>query len=267
MKNLLFILLLLPNLVFSQVSSWRSGGLSSPSVGSGARMMTPPPQQNYSQWRTPRQTPNTPYYNNRPIFVDRPVWVGGMYPWFNGFGYYNMYPYFWYDDFGYRNRAQIRVYKDGKKDTVYVKPMRYNFGVQFTPNRDIGGWLAIGNKGYVLIDFLQTSQRNSATYFPNGHIGAVDFPLVNDWVRNTSFYIGAGQRQGRNGIHISVGVVGETIRFQGKDQLGYITFPKSKNDFVSLKVGWLHDFKRRGSMKIDYDPIRQTGLFGFGFHL
>lgn len=263
MKKILFILLLFPIFLFSQVSSWRSGGsMGGGSVGSNR--MVSPPQQNYSNWRN--TTPNTPYYN-RNVIVNRPIWVGGMYPWFNGFGYYNMFPYFWYDDFGYRNRGHIRVYNDGKKDTLYTKPMRYNFGLQFSRDREVGGWLAIGNKTYVMVDFLQTSQKNSSSYFPNGRLSAVDFPLVNDWVRNTSFYIGAGQRHGRNGVHLSVGIIGETVRFQGKDQLGYITFPKSSNDYVSLKVGWLYDFKNRGSMKIDYDAIRQIGLFGFGFHL
>lgn len=258
------LVLFLSSPLKSQVSSWRSGGLN-PSMGGGSgRIMSPPPSsQNYSQWRRP----NTPYYNNKPVIINQPVWVGGMYPWFNGFAYYNMHPFFWYDNFGYRNRGTVRIYNDGKKDTVYKKPVRYNFGLLFAKNREIGGWVAVGNKNYFLVDFLQTSQKNSTTFFPNGHLGAVDFPLVNDWVRNTSVYVGVGQRYGRNGLHLSVGVVGENIRFQGKDDVGFITFPKSQNSSLTLKLGWLHDFKNNGSFKLDYDPIRNSALLGFGLYL
>lgn len=264
--TLLTFFLIYSSNVNAQVSSWRNGGLNSP-MGGGPNRMMPPSGQNYSQWRNSRPTPNTPYYNNRPMVINRPVWVGGMYPWYNGFGYYNMYPYYWYDNQGYRNRATIRIYNDGKKDTVYTKHVKCNFGLLFSKNREIGGWLAIGNKNYFLVDFLQTSQKNSTTFFPNGHLNAVDFPLVNDWVRNTSIYVGLGQRHGKNGLHLSVGFVNENVRFQGKDSIGYITFPKSVNNFVTLKFGLLHDFANSGSLKLDYDPVRNMTQIGFGLHL
>lgn len=251
---------------FSQVSSWRSGSLnSSSSVGRGTSQMVSPQQhqQNYSQWRN--QRPNNPYYNNRPVVVNRPIWVGGMYPWFNGFGYYNMYPYTWYDNYGYRNRGKVRVYKDGKKDTVYVKPIRVSFGIQSTTNNEVGGWLTIGNETYFIAEYQTTYHKNRASYFPNGNIGAVDFPLVNDWVDNRTLYLGAGKKYGRVGVHMSIGINKEVTRFQGKDKLGYITFPKSDYDYVSLKIGLLRDIKN-STLKLDYDAVRSVGVVGLGIN-
>jgi len=247
----------------SQVSSWRSGGLnSSPSTNSGSMRMSPS-QQDYSQWRN--QRPANPYYNNRPVTIHNPIWVGGMYPWFNGFGYYNMYPYSWYDNYGYRNRGRIRVYKDGKKDTVYVKPIRVSFGIQSSTSNEIGAWLTIGNNGYFIAEYQTTINKNRPTYFPNGRLNSVDFPLVNDWVNNRTLYLGVGKKYGRNGIHMSIGFNREIVRFQGKDAVGYITFPKSDNSYASLKIGYLRDIKN-STIKLDYDAVRGVGIVGVGLN-
>lgn len=248
----------------SQVSSWRSGSLNS-SVGRGTSQMAPQQQyqQNYSQWRN--QRPNNPYYNNRPVVINRPLWVGGVYPWFDGFGYYNMYPYTWYDNYGYRNRGRVRVYKDGKKDTVYVKPIHISFGIQKSTSDEIGGWLIVGNNGYLIAEYQTTINRNRPAFFPNGRLSAVDFPLVGDWTNNSTLYLGAGKKYGRNGIHVSVGFNREIVRFQGKDAVGFITFPKSDNSYASLKIGYLRDIKN-STIKIDYDAVRSVGIFGVGIN-
>ena len=139
MKQILLFFLLLPTLLLAQTSSWRSGATTAPRQSSvQPNREYSQPNRNYetSRWRNePQQRayPNTPYYRNRE------VWVGGLYPWYNGYGYYNMYPYFWYDDFGYRQRGRVVVYDDGRKDTVKVKPMRYAFGLQTSQGNQIGG--------------------------------------------------------------------------------------------------------------------------------
>lgn len=247
----------------SQVSSWRSGGLnSSPPTNSGSMRMSPS-QQDYSQWRN--QRPANPYYNNRPMTIHNPIWVGGLHPWFNGYGYYNMYPYSWYDNYGYRNRGRIRVYKDGKKDTVYIKPIRVSFGIQSSTSNEIGAWLTIGNNGYFIGEYQTTINKNRPTFFPNGRLNSVDFPLVNDWINNRTLYLGVGKKYGRNGIHMSIGFNREIVRFQGKDAVGYITFPKSDNSYASLKIGYLRDIKN-STIKLDYDAVRGVGIVGVGLN-
>ena len=266
MKQILLFFFLLPTLLLGQTSSWRSGATTAPrqsSVQSNIESSQPNRSYETSRWRNESQQrvyPNTPYYRNRNI------WVGGMYPWYNGFGYYNMYPYFWYDDFGYRQRSRVVVYDDGRKDTVKVKPMRYAFGLQISQGNQIGGWLAIGHENYVLLEYQQTTQKHSSSYFPLGHLGIVDFPLVEDWVSNKVFYAGVGKRYGRNGLHISLGFGNEEVRFQGKDNIGFITFPKYNSDFLTMKFGIIHDFKY-ATLKLDYDPIRRYGIFGMGINL
>ena len=58
----------------------------------------------------------------------------------------------------------------------------------------------------------------------------------------------------------------EEVRFQGKDDIGYITFPKYNSDFLTMKFGIIHDFKY-ATLKLDYDPIRRYGIFGMGINL
>jgi hypothetical protein len=126
--------------------------------------------------------------------------------------------------------------------------------------------LAIGHVNYVLLEYQQSTQKNSSSYFPFGNLDIVDFPLVEDWVSNKVFYAGIGKRYGRNGMHISLGMGNEEVRFQGKDRIGYITFPKYNSDFMTMKFGIIHDFKY-ATIKLDYDPIRRNGIIGVGINL
>jgi hypothetical protein len=87
--------------------------------------------------------------------------------------------------------------------------------------------------------------------------------LVNDLVQRNSFYIGAGKRIKRTGVHFMVGTVSEDVKWRGKDALGYITFPKYLDRFTTMKVGALHDYKNF-TIKIDYDPVINNGTFGLG---
>ena len=266
MKKLILLFSLLPTLLLSQVSSWRSGATTAPQQSNTQpnREYSQPNRNNEtSRWRNESQQrvyPSTPYYRNRQVRI------GGMYPYYDGFGFYNMYPYYFYDDFGYRQRSRVVVYEDGRKDTIKVKPMRYAFGLQTSTGNQIGGWLAIGHTNYLLLEYQQTNQKNSSSYFPLGHLGIVDFPLVEDWVSNKVFYAGIGKRYGRNGLHISLGMGNEEVRFQGKDKIGYITFPKYNSDFLTMKFGIIHDFKYV-TIKLDYDPIRRNGIIGAGINL
>ena len=276
MKNLLFLLAFIPTLAFSQVSNWRSN----------------PPQQSQPQQRsTPSTQPSTPQRNdvsrwrdesprefNRPsrtrpgsnIIVRDPFfndWGWGWNRWnmwgAPGFGWNFWQPSFYWNDWGYRQPARIYVYGDGKRDTIRGKKPVISFGIQKTTDKQLGGFFTIGNKGYLIMEYNSSVERDNSTFFPYGNITQVDFPMVNDLIQRNSFYIGAGKRIKRTGVHFMIGTVSEDVKWRGKDALGYITFPKYLDRFTTIKVGALHDFKNL-TIKFDYDPVITNGTFGLG---
>ena len=279
MKNLLFLLAFIPTLAFSQVSNWR----------------TTPPQQSQPQQRveTPRVQPSAPQRNDvsdwrnqppsrgydRPIrtrpgsnIIVRDPWLMNNFGWgWNrwdmwgapafGWNYWN--PGFYLNDWGYRQPARVYVYDNGKSDTIKGKKPVISFGIQKTSDKQVGGFFTIGNKGYLITEYNASIERDKSTFFPFGNVTQVDFPLVNDLVQRQSFYIGAGKRIKRTGIHMMIGTVSEDVKWRGKDDLGYITFPKYLDRFTTIKIGALHDYKNF-TIKMDYDPIINNGTFGLG---
>jgi hypothetical protein len=93
----------------------------------------------------------------------------------------------------------------------------------------------------------------------------VDFPLVNDLVKLKTYYVGVGKRFKRTGIHMMVGGKNEIVRYRGKDDVGYITFPKYDDNSMTIKFGVLQDFKTV-SLKMDYNPIINNFYFGLGLN-
>jgi hypothetical protein len=103
-------------------------------------------------------------------------------------------------------------------------------------------------------------------YYPNGKINAVDFPLSkNDFKKESTFYLGGGKRFGKLGVHGMIGFGNEVIRYQGKDDLGGISFPKSNLNFTTFKFGIIRDFKFF-TLKLDRDPIRNFNQISIGLH-
>ena len=271
MKNLLFLLLLIPVLSFSQTSSWRNNpptSNSNSSSSSSPKVSTNTPS--VSTWRNsePKEF-NKPRTNNTVIVRD---------PWFDmgwnrwnrwdmwgapGFGWNYYSPMWYWNDWGYRQPARIYVYDNGKKDTIKGKKPIISFGIQKTTDKQIGGFFTIGNKGYFIAEYNSSFERDNSTFFPYGNITQVDFPMVNDLVQRNSFYIGAGKRIKRTGVHLMIGTVSEDVKWRGKDDIGYITFPKYKDRFTTMKIGAIHDYKNF-TIKIDYDPIISNGTFGLG---
>jgi len=84
-------------------------------------------------------------------------------------------------------------------------------------------------------------------------------------VEQRSFYVGVGKRIKRTGIHMMIGSLTEDVKWRGRDDIGYITFPKYRDRFTTLKVGMLHDFKNL-TIKFDYDPIIENSTFGLGLN-
>ena len=279
MKNILFLLVLLPTLAFSQVSNWR----------------TTPPQQSQPQQRVeaPRVQPSTPQRNDvsnwrsqppsngydRPLrtrpgsdIIIRNQWGWNNWGWNRwdmwgapafGWNYWN--PGFYSNHWGYRQPARVYVYENGKRDTIKGKKPVISFGIQKTTDNQIGGFFTIGNKGYFIMEYNSSIEKDNSTFFPFGNVTRIDFPLVNDLVQRNSFYIGAGKKIKRTGVHFMIGTVSEDVKWRGKDDLGYITFPKYLDRFTTMKVGALHDYKNF-TIKGDYDPIINTGTFGLGIN-
>ena len=265
MKKLLWFLLLVPTLALGQVSSWRSNPPQSqrsmPSV-MGQR-------SDISMWRT-----NPPRDENRPrptkpgsnIIINRP-WGWNNWGWqWNNWGWYQPIPYIWYDDFGWRQRSVIRIYENGKRDTI-AKPLYYTFGIGHTNNKQAAFWGAIGgDKGYFIMDYVMTYDIDRNQYYPNGNLAIADFPISKEiFKKEHTLYLGGGKRIGKLGVHGMIGFGNEIQRYQGKDDLGGISFPKSNINFTTFKVGLIRDFKWF-TLKLDTDPIRGYSQMSIGLN-
>jgi hypothetical protein len=265
--------MLIPTLMFGQVSTWR----------------TNPPQQSTPQTRveTPRVQPSTPQQNNVSSWRNNPPqqqlqpnpnprgrirvqnWNGNNqfgYYWGN-WGWYQPQPYIWYDDLGWRQRSVIHIYENGKRDTIRKEKLYTSFGFGHTNNKQVSYWGVVGGKkGYFIMDYVMTYAIDQNQYYPYGQINNVDFPLSkNDWKKESSLYVGGGKRIGKIGIHGMIGFGNEVIRWQGKDDLGGISFPKSNSNFTTLKIGLIRDFKWF-TLKLDTDPIRKYSQISIGLN-
>ena len=275
MKNLFLIFTMVPMLVTGQVSNWRT---NPPQQQSNPQRSTPsiqpstPQRNDVSSWRSnpPRNDNRQINPRNSNIIVRDPYWNNwgwGLNRWnmwgAPGFGWNFWQPSWYWNDWGYRQPARIYVYENGKRDTIRGKKPIISFGIQKTTDKQIGGFFTIGNKAYFITEYNSSYERDNSTFFPYGNITQVDFPMVNDLVQKNSFYIGAGKRIKRTGVHVMIGTVNENVKWRGKDAIGFITFPKYKDRFTTLKIGAIHDYKNF-TIKLDYDPIISNGTFGLG---
>jgi hypothetical protein len=276
MKNIVTLLVLLPTLAFSQVSTWRQTGGSVPassqtSQSTQTRVQPSIPQQqnNVSSWRT-QTAPIRPgdNFDGQPLVRRyRPTIQNPYGLQYGVWGWYQPYPYTWYDDWGWRQRSVIHVYESGKRDTIRKERVYTSFGFGHTTNKQAVYWGTIGGKkGYFIMDYVMTYAIDQNQYYPYGQINNVDFPLSKeDWKKESTFYIGAGKRIGKIGIHGMIGFGNEVIRWQGKDDLGGISFPKSNSSFTTFKVGIIKDFKFV-TLKLDTDPIRGYHQISIGLN-
>ena len=263
------LLLVIPMISFSQVSSWRQtgGSVSSQTTQSSNVQQSIPQQNNVSNWRTNPPQTSRPTYN----VITRPNnwgWGGNNWGWqWNNWGWYQPMPYIWYDDFGWRQRSVIHIYESGKRDTIRKERVYTSFGFGHTTNKQAAYWGTIGGKrGYFIMDYVMTYAIDQNQYYPYGQINNVDFPLSKeDWKKESTFYVGAGKRIGKIGIHGMIGFGNEVIRWQGKDDLGGISFPKSNSSFTTFKIGLIRDFKFV-TLKVDTDPIRGYSQISIGLN-
>ena len=278
MKNFFLIFAMVPMLSIGQISNWRTNPPTQQQSTPSTPKFTPPPQQS-----TPQRNDVSSWRNETPIGYDRPLrtrpgsdriirdpWLMNGWGWNRwdmwgapNFGWNYWQPNWYLNDWGYRQPSRIYVYENGKRDTIRGKKPIITFGIQTSTDRQIGGFFTIGNKGYFITEFNSSFERDNSTFFPYGNISQVDFPMVNDLVKKNSFYIGAGKRIKRTGVHLMIGTISEDVKWRGKDDIGYITFPKYKDRFTTVKVGAIHDYKNF-TLKVDYDPIINGFYFGLG---
>jgi hypothetical protein len=270
MKNILFLLVLLPTLAFSQVSSWRTTTSqpaqttqSAPNVQQSVSQQ----QNNVSSWRT-QPTPIRPGDNFQGQPLTRTYRATTYNPYglqYGVWGWYQPYPYIWYDDYGWRQRSEVRIYENGKRDTVARKPVKFTIGIGHTNNKQANFWGTIGGKkGYFIMDYVMTYDIDRNQYFPNGNLATADFPVSKEiFTKEYAFYLGAGKRFNKFGVHTMIGFGNEIQRYQGKDAIGGISFPKSNINFTTIKFGFIKDFKWF-SLKFDTDPLRGYSQLGIG---
>ncbi len=272
MKTLLFVLLLIPSLIFGQVSNWRTNPpqQSTPQT----RVEVPRVQQNTTQtndvssWRNnpPQQSQTQPDRRSR-VFIQN--WGRSNqfgYYWGN-WGWYQPFPYIWYDDFGWRQRSVIHVYENGKRDTIRKEKVYTSFGIGHTNNKQASFWGTIGGKkGYFIMDYVMSYDIDRNQYFPNGNLVIADFPVSKEiFTKEHTLYLGGGKRFNKFGVHTMIGFGNEIQRYQGKDDLGGISFPKSNINFTTFKVGLIRDFKWF-TLKLDTDPIRKYSQISIGLN-
>jgi hypothetical protein len=269
--GLILILILFCTIMLNaQVSTWRQTGGSVPaqtSQSTQTRVQPSVPQQNnVSSWRNNEPQQSQPNQRGR---VGIQNWNRNNqfgYYWGN-WGWYQPMPYIWYDDFGWRQRSVIHIYEGGKRDTIRKERVYNAFGFGHTNNKQSAFWGMVGGKkGYFIMDYVMTYATDHNQYYPYGQINNVDFPLSKeDWKKESTFYVGGGKRIGKLGIHGMIGFGNEVIRWQGKDDLGGISFPKSNSSFTTFKVGIIKDFKFV-TLKLDTDPIRGYSQISIGLN-
>lgn len=268
MKKLLLFLSLVPTLAFTQVSSWRSG--SSSGISRGSSTLNNPSisrsQSNVSNWRSSSSSIGRGN-NRRPVVINDPWFGWNRWNMWGApaFGWNFWQPMWYWNDWGYRQPARIYVYENGQRDTIRGKKPIMNFVISRTSNNQIGASFSIGNKHYFIVDYVSTYQPDVSTFFPFGTIDRVDFPLISDLIKERTIYLGGGVRFKRTGVHMMLGFGNQNVRWRGKDDFGEITFPKYNTNFMTAKIGVMHDVKNL-TFKIDADPIRQFTQFGVGLN-
>ena len=274
MKKLLVLLLVIPMISFSQVSSWRQTGGSVPASSQTTQTQTRvqpsiPQQNNVSNWRTQTE----PIRPGQPI-PQQPLtrrWRGtNINPYglqYGVWGWYQPFPYIWYDDFGWRQRSVVRIYENGRRDTVTSTPVLFSAGIGHTNNKQTSFWGTIGGKkGYFIMDYVMTYDIDENQYYPNGNLAIADFPISKEiFTKEHTLYLGGGKRIGKLGVHGMIGFGNEIQRYQGKDDLGGISFPKSNTNFTTYKIGLIRDFKFV-TLKLDTDPIRGYSQISIGLN-
>lgn len=291
MKKIL-LLLLLPLMVFSQSERQQKqnirNSLPSPTIPPPLNPISPARENSFNEYQQKQSVRENYRRNNTPnnnisngnVYVYDPYWNGG---WGGGWNRWNRWgapmwgwdywePHWYYDRWGYRQPARIYYQEGGKTiDTVKgVKPV-VSVGLQINKN-NIGGFFTIGKTVYFLAEYEHTYKIDESTYYPNLTTDQVipwNDKKLSDIRKGGTLYVGVGRRYGKTGIHSAFGIAHEKVRFQYFDELyilsnnGKYSIPSYNDNYLSLKVGLIHDFKL-STIKVDYELLKKQVTFGLG---
>jgi len=132
--------------------------------------------------------------------------------------------------------------------------------------------LTLGDRGYFIAEYSQIFQRDESLFYPDLTMDKVlpwNDQKLEDIQKGNIVYLGFGKKISRTGFHASIGFGRAEKRYQFFDELfilsnnGKYSIREFDENFFTVKIGALHDFGR-GTLKIDYDPIRKMGFFGAG---
>lgn len=284
---------MIPIITLGQVSNWRQGSnsqsqnSSSNSNSTSTNRVTNNTIQ-ASPWRNdpPKKETNTYVYTGprRPVMTYYPQNYFGASRWF-GWGapmYFDYWtPSFYYNSWGYREPARI-YYRGDNQDTIKGRKVHFAFGFQTTAFKDqIGGWFTIGDRVYFIGEFNSTVNRDDSYFASNKTIWnyyndvmivngtprtiSQLFPLQSDVVKNNSFYVGLGKKIKRTGFHMMAGLNHDNVKYRYKDDVGYITFPKTDNKKFTFKFGAIRDIGIF-TLKLDVDPLTKRVTAGTGLN-
>jgi len=266
----ILIVLICAIMLNAQVSSWRTNPPQPQTRVETLRIQPSVPQrENVSRWRTQTEPirPGQPIPNQPLVRRWRGTAVNPYGLMWGTWGWYQPFPYMWYDDFGWRQRSVVRIYENGRRDTITSTPVSVSAGIGHTNNEQAAVWGTIGGKkGYFILDYVMSYDIDENQYYPNGNLAIADFPISKEvFKKEHTLYLGAGKRFGKLGVHGMIGFGNEIQRYQGKDALGGISFPKSNINFTTFKVGLIRDFKWF-TLKLDTDPIRGYSQMSIGLN-
>jgi hypothetical protein len=275
MRKLIFVLLFIPYLIFSQSEreqklSFRSGNNKTQTTKTESYDKTSVRTSEINRRQTRRTT--TPIFYGQSYYDYNMNWGRWGAPLY---GYSGFYPFYYYDMFGFRQPGRVYTYNDGKIDTIKGKRQHWRLGLSFNTENQIGGWITYGNKVFGIVEYTSYLTNDKSTFLPDLTMDYVilwNDDRLNDIFKGGSLYFGAGYKINKFGFYIMPGYGWDTNNFQFFDELyilsnnGKYSFPNYKENYFTGKFGIIYDYKYFTS-KLDYNPFRNNINIGIGIVL
>lgn len=182
---------------------------------------------------------------------------------------------FYYDRFGLRQPMRIYNMKNGDKVTVNGTKNHYRFGMSYNSNSQLGVWVSMGNKVFVITELSFYINQDQSSFLPNLTMDQVipwNDMRLDDIKNGGAFFLGCGLKLNKFGLYLQPGYGWENNNYQFFDELfilsnnGKYSFPNFNENYFTGKVGGVIDFKYL-TLKMDYNPFRNNIGVGVGIIL